>query len=112
MEHDPHNAQNWCPDPIGGHEARWFSDGTPTVLVRDDGIESRDPPPEETGGHRWALPPIGTRVPESVAGPTAGSADTGPRRWRPTDARPSGPPPMDGSGAGQRSTRALTASMS
>jgi len=58
MEHDPHNAQNWCPDPIGGHEARWFSDGLPTALVRDHGIEGQDPPPASAVGHRWELPSV------------------------------------------------------
>jgi len=66
MEHDPHNAQNWCPDPIGGHEARWFSDGLPTALVRDHGVEAQDPPPETAVGHRWELPSI---VPERTESP-------------------------------------------
>ena len=39
------HAQGWCYDPYGEHEARWFSDGRPTVLVRDGSQESRDPPP-------------------------------------------------------------------
>jgi len=34
-------------DPFGQHEARWISDGTPTSLVRDDGVESKDPPPDD-----------------------------------------------------------------
>ena len=58
MEHDPHNAQNWCPDPFGVHEARWFSNGIPTALVRDDGHESQDPPPEPAYGRRYSLPSI------------------------------------------------------
>ena len=40
------NAQGWYSDPYGYHKARWFSDGRPTALVRDDGVESSDPPPE------------------------------------------------------------------
>jgi len=40
------NAQGWYSDPYGHHKARWFSDGRPTALVRDDGVESTDPPPE------------------------------------------------------------------
>jgi hypothetical protein len=39
------NAEGWYVDPYGRHEARWFSDGTPTQLVRDGGAEARDPPP-------------------------------------------------------------------
>ena len=58
MEHDPHNAQNWCPDPFGAHEARWFSNGVPTELVRDDGVEAMDPPPEPALGRRFTLPSI------------------------------------------------------
>jgi hypothetical protein len=58
MEHDPHNAQNWCPDPFGMHEARWFSNGTPTSLVRDGGIESQDAPPRLLVERCWELPSI------------------------------------------------------
>ena len=38
-------AEGWYIDPYGRHEARWFSDGTPTDLVRDRGVTSDDPPP-------------------------------------------------------------------
>lgn len=41
-----HKAQGWYRDPYQQHLARWFSDGSPTALVRDDGVESMDPPPE------------------------------------------------------------------
>jgi hypothetical protein len=40
------NAEGWYHDPFGSHEARWFSDGHPTQLVRDGDIEAHDPPPE------------------------------------------------------------------
>jgi hypothetical protein len=44
MVHDA--IEGWYVDPFGVHAARWFSDGTPTALVRDQGgIESRDDPP-------------------------------------------------------------------
>jgi hypothetical protein len=46
MNFTPGRAQNWCIDPYGEHEARWFSQGNPTALVRDNGVESQDPPPE------------------------------------------------------------------
>lgn len=49
------NAQGWYSDPYGSHKARWFSDGRPTALVRDDGVESNDPPPE--------IPFVGTLEP-------------------------------------------------
>ncbi|HTZ09565.1 MAG TPA: hypothetical protein VMB72_10850 [Acidimicrobiales bacterium] len=39
-------VEGWCTDPYGIHEARWMSAGTPTSLVRDDGLEATDPPPE------------------------------------------------------------------
>jgi hypothetical protein len=38
-------AEGWCTDPWGIHEARWLSAGVPTALVRDGGIEARDPAP-------------------------------------------------------------------
>ncbi len=41
------HEEGWYTDPYGAHEARWFSDGTPTKLVRDGGVESYDKPPDE-----------------------------------------------------------------
>ncbi len=38
--------EGWYVDPYGLHDGRWFSDGTPTGLVRDGGVESKDPPPD------------------------------------------------------------------
>lgn len=40
------NAAGWYKDPFQAHEARWFSDGKPTFLVRDGAVESHDEPPE------------------------------------------------------------------
>ena len=40
-------AEGWCTDPFGRHEARWMSNGEPTKLVRDAGVDSFDAPPEE-----------------------------------------------------------------
>ena len=37
--------EGWFTDPYGIHEARWLSDGRPTKLVRDGGVESHDEPP-------------------------------------------------------------------
>jgi hypothetical protein len=37
--------QGWFRDPFGAHEARYFSDGSPTRLVRDGETESYDEPP-------------------------------------------------------------------
>jgi hypothetical protein len=38
-------AQGWQRDPFSLHEDRWFSDGQPTRLVRDQGVEIYDEPP-------------------------------------------------------------------
>lgn len=38
-------AEGWYQDPFGVHADRWFSQGRPTALVRDDGQEANDPPP-------------------------------------------------------------------
>ena len=46
MQHDG-GAEGWFVDPYGRHEHRWFSAGTPSSLVRDGGIESADPPPDD-----------------------------------------------------------------
>jgi hypothetical protein len=40
------HEEGWHVDPFGHHEARWISDGTPTALVRDGRIESKNPPPD------------------------------------------------------------------
>ena len=37
--------EGWYTDPYQRHDARWFSDGTPTPLVRDGETTSSDPPP-------------------------------------------------------------------
>ncbi len=41
------NEEGWFKDPYQRHEARWMSDGAPTALVRDAGVESQDAPPDE-----------------------------------------------------------------
>jgi len=40
-------AQGWYRDPFGRHEDRYFSAGSPTKLVRDNRVESYDPPPPD-----------------------------------------------------------------
>jgi hypothetical protein len=40
------NAEGWYVDPYGLHEARWFSNGEATALVRDGEMESQDPAPD------------------------------------------------------------------
>jgi len=44
---EPESEEGWFTDPFGRHEARWMSEGTPTKLVRDDGVETYDDPPDE-----------------------------------------------------------------
>ena len=55
MEVTHGNAQNWCLDPFGLHEERWFSRGIPTALVRDRGVESQDPPPDTAFAHEYSV---------------------------------------------------------
>ena len=51
MESEHLELEGWCTDPFGRHEARWLSQGTPTKLVRDGGVESYDDPPDEEPTH-------------------------------------------------------------
>jgi hypothetical protein len=44
--------EGWYTDPFDQHEARWFSAGVPTSLVRDAGTESHDAPPDGLPRHR------------------------------------------------------------
>jgi hypothetical protein len=39
------DEEGWYVDPYDIHEARWVSAGVPTALVRDDDVETQDPPP-------------------------------------------------------------------
>jgi len=55
MESIDVKAQGWYRDPFHRHRARWFSDGRPTALVRDEGVESDDPPP--SAGYSGPLQP-------------------------------------------------------
>ncbi len=48
----PEVPQGWCADPRGRHEERWMSQGEPTDLVRDRGVESRDPEEDEAINRR------------------------------------------------------------
>lgn len=46
MAHGSSKAQGWYGDPFHQHNARWFSNGIPTALVLDNGVEAQDPPPD------------------------------------------------------------------
>lgn len=59
-------AEGWYTDPYGRHEARWMSDGTPTELVRDRGVESHDAPPDEEPSQTPEL--VAEAMDEAVAG--------------------------------------------
>lgn len=63
METALHRAQGWYRDPFGNHQDRYFSVGTPTELVRDQTVESYDPPPPG----QWVALPV---APAAMA-PTA-----------------------------------------
>jgi hypothetical protein len=43
----PHEPQGWYRDPYHAHEDRYFSAGQATKLVRDDGQEGYDEPPDQ-----------------------------------------------------------------
>jgi hypothetical protein len=60
------NAEGWYVDPYQHHEARWFSDGRPTALVRDGGVESHDAPPST---------PYGGQLESIAENPAAGPDD-------------------------------------
>jgi hypothetical protein len=49
--------QGWCADPFGLHQARYFSAGRATKLVRDGGVESYDEPPSQLYGVNEAAGP-------------------------------------------------------
>jgi hypothetical protein len=58
-------AQGWYRDPYGVHQDRYFSAGSPTKLVRDDGRESYDPPPPDRpfpDDDLIPVPPIGSEA--------------------------------------------------
>jgi hypothetical protein len=81
-------AEGWYQDPYGSHEARWFSEGVPTALVRDGAVEGHDPPPVSAGSA--SLDP--EELPEQTTGPgdllRADDAETdgGDHRRTPADA--------------------------
>jgi hypothetical protein len=57
---DAASQEGWYTDPYGRHEARWLSEGRPTKLVRDAGVEAYDEPPD--------VPPteVPTRIEEAT----------------------------------------------
>ena len=69
--------QGWFADPFGAYESRWFSQGTPTALVRDGRRESQDPPPEPVWNGRLAPAPVAPGS-EGVGDDLLRSGDQGP----------------------------------
>ncbi len=71
-------AEGWYEDPYGLHGHRWFSDGVPTGLVKDGGVESTDPPPDgAVPGPLVPERPPSTPAPVgwTSSGPTGGPTD-------------------------------------
>ncbi len=60
-------AQGWYEDPYRIHQDRWFSSGKPSNLVRDGGVESKDPPP--------GMPYVGKLVPSRTAESAVNGSD-------------------------------------
>jgi phospholipase C len=85
--------QGWFQDPFGLHEARYFSAGRPTKLVRDGNVESYDEPPYDTRQPAS----VGQRQAKSRFGNAGAPDNSGGRALRPADvsghhrARPAGP---------------------
>jgi len=66
--------QGWSDDPFNLHEARYFSAGRPTKLVRDGSVETYDEPPSEpplaaaaTAGNVLCAPATPVRVPAELS---------------------------------------------
>jgi hypothetical protein len=70
--------EGWYEDPYGIHEARWFSDGEPTKLVRDGTTESSDPAPAHPPDHPpVSLPPAGSGPSDLLRADAAEAGDPG-----------------------------------
>lgn len=71
LHNEAERAEGWYRDPFQVHSDRWFSDGQPTSLVRDGGIESHDPAP----GPDWDGPLVEASGPEPGGGGDLKRAD-------------------------------------
>jgi hypothetical protein len=97
--------QGWHSDPFGVHEARYFSAGQPTKLVRDGGTESYDEPPSGADEVAAAM----ARLSAPPAPPAPPSAYV-PSAYAPRDAYPYGPASERGPRRGTPAILALAAS--
>jgi hypothetical protein len=68
--------QGWAADPFRLHEARYFSAGRPTKLVRDGTVESYDDPPSQTYDPPPAIPSPAS-APLATAPPAADRVSRG-----------------------------------
>jgi len=68
--------EGWHLDPYKLHTDRWISNGRPTKLVRDDGVESYDPPPNE--------PFTGPLVPSPQKAPVPGATHSDDQEYDPS----------------------------
>jgi hypothetical protein len=75
------DLHGWQSDPFGLHEQRYFSQGQPTKLVRDGGVEAYDPPPNQPG--QSSPPPVSTR--EAAETPTLLPVPPRPGWWLASD---------------------------
>jgi hypothetical protein len=73
-------------DPWRIHEERWFSDGTPTALVRDGEAEAHDPPPDEPAPEPLVEAPVKGKVRGGEDLRRAGDAEPTSMKERATDA--------------------------
>jgi hypothetical protein len=87
------DLHGWQADPFGLHEQRYFSQGQPTKLVRDQGRESYDPPPNQESGDRQQ--PVSRHVGHSsdTVAAAAGAQQT---EFEPSNPLPPVHPPRSG----------------
>lgn len=101
----------WFDDPTGRHQQRWFSAGSPTELVHDNGIDGHDPLDAIDTEHLRQRRPIASTVhemPDPAPEPDPYSSPHGPVAWWDTAVPRAGEPPFDwgiGGAAGYRITR-------
>ena len=99
------SLQGWSEDPFGLHEARYFSAGRPTKLVRDGRIESYDEPPSRPpepaadagveNAYRPAAAPVSRAHKDATPRP-AGTSSTAPPAFSSAAQRPADGGPWPG----------------
>jgi hypothetical protein len=87
----------WQPDPFGLHELRYLSQGSPTKLVRDGGVEGYDEPPSE----EVQSPRAPELLSQAIAPPVGG------QQWPPALTRGSVVPPIPVAKAGHSRARVV-----